>query len=773
MAEPGGRVELLRLRGACKADPEGHVEDFRRQLRHFRAGLAAARADPARAGAWLGELAGFLAHCAACYPGEAADVPGDIQGLLERHGRALRPPLRLALVQALVLLRNRGQLGALELMSVLFRLFGCPDKALRKLAFSHVVQDLRRCNQGRRDEPLNRQAQAFLYRQVQQTQQEVCAQKALAVLSEMWRRNVWRDARTVNVIAEAAFHPKTKICVGSLKFLMGQDVEAGDSDDEESDDEGGGGGGGSKGGGSPAVTREDRYRATNKGTDSSKKKKARKLKRVERAMKKAERAEKDGGRSESFAALQLLHDPQGFAERLFVRLEKAREGFDTRLLMMGAISRVVGVHKALLINFYPFLQRYLQPRQRMVTHVLAAAIQATHEQVPEDILWPLVHQVAMEFVSERSQAEVMQVGMKTIREICVRQPLVMREELLRDLAQYKKDRDKGVSMAARSLIGLFRELHPELLVKKDRGKGADLDARPDRFGEARPAGGIDGLELLVEAKQKDLEGSGSEEDDDEEEGGEGDEPTLVPIDWDLPRADGEESLSGGSSGEEEGDGDEAGGEEEEGADDGGGRTGAREPEKGSLSALKRRLKQEAAEREAAEREAAGAEDPGALAGTEFLSQEDFARMKSLKKDRLMGKLMERHGLGERDSAAKKGRAKAAAEQDVERARKLREGRGRLSERKINPDDLLGSSRKAHDKETRLRMVREGREGREAYTAATKRRKLKDAGLSNKEKESRKILPKAAYLMKARRRVADKGRSRSHGSAASYGKKRKR
>ena len=175
----------------------------------------------------------------------------------------------------------------------------------------------------------------------------------------------------------------------------------------------------------------------------------------------------------------------------------------------------------------------------------------------------------------------------------------------------------------------------------------------------------------------------------------------------------------------------------------------------------------------AEREAAGAEDPGALAGTEFLSQEDFARMKSLKKDRLMGKLMERHGLGERDSAAKKGRAKAAAEQDVERARKLREGRGRLSERKINPDDLLGSSRKAHDKETRLRMVREGREGREAYTAATKRRKLKDAGLSNKEKESRKILPKAAYLMKARRRVADKGRSRSHGSAASYGKKRKR
>ena len=37
-------------------------------------------------------------------------------------------------------------------------------------------------------------------------------------------------------------------------------------------------------------------------------------------------------------------------------------------------------------------------------------------------------------------------------------------------------------------------------------------------------------------------------------GAEGGEPALVPIDWDLPRAEGEESLSGGSSGEEEGDG---------------------------------------------------------------------------------------------------------------------------------------------------------------------------------------------------------------------------
>ena len=45
------------------------------------------------------------------------------------------------------------------------------------------------------------------------------------------------------------------------------------------------------------------------GTASTRKRKQRKLKRVQAAVKKAERRE-EGGRHESFAALQLLHDPQ-------------------------------------------------------------------------------------------------------------------------------------------------------------------------------------------------------------------------------------------------------------------------------------------------------------------------------------------------------------------------------------------------------------------------------------------------------------------------------
>ena len=54
---------------------------------------------------------------------------------------------------------------------------------------------------------------------------------------------------------------------------------------------------------------------------SSKKKKQAKLKRVINAAKREERKTIDGKTNGTFAALQLLNDPQGFSEKLFARLQ--------------------------------------------------------------------------------------------------------------------------------------------------------------------------------------------------------------------------------------------------------------------------------------------------------------------------------------------------------------------------------------------------------------------------------------------------------------------
>ena len=47
---------------------------------------------------------------------------------------------------------------------------------------------------------------------------------------------------------------------------------------------------------------------------------------------------------------------QGFAEKLFKRLSGGHERFETRIAILHVVSRCVGVHKLLILNFYPFLQ---------------------------------------------------------------------------------------------------------------------------------------------------------------------------------------------------------------------------------------------------------------------------------------------------------------------------------------------------------------------------------------------------------------------------------
>lgn len=52
---------------------------------------------------------------------------------------------------------------------------------------------------------------------------------------ELYKRNVWHDVKTVNVISTALFNKVTKISVAALKFFVGRDEE--ENEDVDSDNE--------------------------------------------------------------------------------------------------------------------------------------------------------------------------------------------------------------------------------------------------------------------------------------------------------------------------------------------------------------------------------------------------------------------------------------------------------------------------------------------------------------------------------------------------------
>lgn len=67
------------------------------------------------------------------------------------------------------------------------------------------LADIKAANQKHHNDQLNRSMQNFMYSALEDSH-EGGAKKALAVLTELWRRQIWRDARTANVIGVANIH---------------------------------------------------------------------------------------------------------------------------------------------------------------------------------------------------------------------------------------------------------------------------------------------------------------------------------------------------------------------------------------------------------------------------------------------------------------------------------------------------------------------------------------------------------------------------------------
>ena len=489
----------------------------------------------------LRDLIDFISHVAACYPDVTAKFPEDLMQILSSHHAELESELREKIVSSLVLLRKKEIIDssaygmqrlfqrynadnwALRLLQTLFPILTTtPSKTLRTLLFQKILSDLRSSNSKTTNHKLNRTIQTVLYNLLTADRASSKGIWAVKLTRELWKRQIWTDSKAVEIMKEASLADNEKVIIGGVRFFLGGDKEREELEDESSDD------------GGVDLGKLKHQMGINKKT----KKKAKVMERAVVTVKKKEK-KKNQPHLLNFSALHLLHDPQGFAELLFskhLQNTKSKLSLEHKLLVLQLVSRLVGLHKLTVISLYSYFLKYLTPRQPSVTSFLASLAQSTHSLVPPDVLEPLVQKIANEFVSEAAAAEVASAGLNAIREICVRQPLAMNDTLLQDLVMYRKSKDKGVVMAAKGLLSLYRDVGADLLKKRDRGKEAAMrihsgEMKEKRFGEEEP-GEIEGIELLEKWKEEerlrkraekglpeDGEQDAEQEEDDEEDWG--------------------------------------------------------------------------------------------------------------------------------------------------------------------------------------------------------------------------------------------------------------
>lgn len=380
-----------------------------------------------------------------------------------------------------------------RLLNTLFPLLtSTPSKTLRTLLFQKILSDLRTSNNKTTNHRLNRTIQTVLFNLLILDRTSPKGIWAVKITRELWKRQIWTDSKAVEIMKEACLSDNEKIVGGGVRFFLGGDKEREEMEDDSSDDEG-----------------VDMGKLKHQmGINKKSKKKIRVMENAMAAVKKKERRKKQP-HPLNFSAFHLLHDPQGFAETLFskhLQNTKSKLNLEQKLQVLQLVSRLVGLHKLTIISLYSYFLKYLTPRQPSVTSFLASLAQSTHSLVPPDVLEPLIQKIANEFVSEAAAAEIASAGLNAIREVSVRQPLAMNDTLLQDLVMYRKSKDKGVVMAAKGLLSLYREVGADMLKKRDRGKEAAMGLRSGerkerRFGEEE-VGEIEGLELLEKWKEE-------------------------------------------------------------------------------------------------------------------------------------------------------------------------------------------------------------------------------------------------------------------------------
>ncbi|KAJ7684798.1 SDA1-domain-containing protein [Mycena polygramma] len=505
---------LPQLQNLIKRDPEAYKEEFLQQWNHYNSIRRIFATNPDEQATHFRELVAFISQVATCYPKETAEFPSHLSTLLLENYGTLSPDTRKTLVQNLVMLRNKDVITSIELLKSLFPLLPrTTSSTLRSFIRKTILSDIKTANIRSKNHKLNRAVQAMLFGMVERGMEgEVVGDKgklrasagpttdrvahngeeamwAVILTKELWRKGIWTDAKPVAIIALGCFHPVVKVQSASIHFFLGSDEEKEDSDDEAEE--------------VADVRAMHHRREINKKTRSGDKK----LQKQLNVAKKKKHNKPEA--LPNFSGLQLLNDPQTFGEKLYDILNRYDKRFslDHKILLMQLLSRVMGAHKLCVLGFYTYIVKYLTHKQLRVPAILVALAQSVHDLTPPDAVTPVVRKLAHEFVHPGVAGEVIAAGLNAIREVCRRQPWSMEEDMLGDLVEYRKSRDKAVTSAARGLLQLYREVNPGLLKRRERGKDASMGmasgTQPLAFGHSADAAvDIEGLALLEDHLQK-------------------------------------------------------------------------------------------------------------------------------------------------------------------------------------------------------------------------------------------------------------------------------
>jgi protein SDA1 len=126
----------------------------------------------------------------------------------------------------------------IRLLDALFPiLIATHSKSLRAFLFKKILSDIRSSNVKTTNHRLNKSMQTTLYNLIASDKTSSKGLWAVKFTRELWKRQIWTDAKAVDIMKEAALADNEKVIGGGTRFFLGGDKEREELEDESSDEE--------------------------------------------------------------------------------------------------------------------------------------------------------------------------------------------------------------------------------------------------------------------------------------------------------------------------------------------------------------------------------------------------------------------------------------------------------------------------------------------------------------------------------------------------------
>lgn len=201
---------LPQLQNLIKRDPDSYYEEFMQQYQYFQNTVEVFQFSPEQPNKTLDELIMFLAQVAQCYPKVLATYPQQLIDILEKHNTVLDNDMRMQICRGLILLRNKNLLAPTDLLELFFKLLRSQDKNLRVFLETHIITDIKNLNSKHKNAKVNSTLQNFMFTMLKDPNAKA-AKMSVDIMIELYKKNVWNDSKTVNVIATGCFSKVTKV----------------------------------------------------------------------------------------------------------------------------------------------------------------------------------------------------------------------------------------------------------------------------------------------------------------------------------------------------------------------------------------------------------------------------------------------------------------------------------------------------------------------------------------------------------------------------------